>query len=302
MIYKQSTNKIASKSCNTKTAPSSLWEVRPGVQGYAWHAPDARAALLLQHGYGEYCERYVDDYRRLIPSLLAAGISVYGFDLVGHGRSAGKRVVTDVAQAVEDHLVARHWLEGQGLPLFALGHSLGGLITAVSVARDGNGLAGAIIMSAGLTFDVPEPLRRGLTALARLAPGLRVPIDVGPFDRLYRGIDRTSFLASRPMFYTGRPSLLFALSIVGVAARAWSLYPDWKVPTLIVHGSEDAYTDVAGSKCLFDTINSTDKTLSIVPEGYHELLNDAAGEQVLREVLEWIDVRIDERVANAEMQ
>ena len=185
--------------------------------------------------------------------------------------------------------------------MFALGHSLGGLITAVSVARDGNGLTGAIIMSAGLTFDVPEPLRRGLTALAHLAPGLRVPINVGPFDKLYHGIDRTSFLASRPMFYTGRPSLLFATSIVEVAARAWSFYHKWKVPTLIVHGSEDAYTDVAGSKCLFDTINSTDKTLSIVPEGYHELLNDAAGDQVLKEVLEWIDARVGDRVANVKV-
>ncbi len=35
------------------------WDIGTGVAGYAWPAPEPRAALLLQHGYGEYAQRFV---------------------------------------------------------------------------------------------------------------------------------------------------------------------------------------------------------------------------------------------------
>lgn len=283
---------IRSVTLDENAVACEPWQVRPGIQGFAWRAPDARAVLLLQHGYGEYSERYIDDYSGLIPSLLAAGISVYAFDLAGHGRSAGPRVQTDIAQAVEDHLSVRRCLADQSLPVFVLGHSLGGLVTAASVARDGDGLAGAIIMSAALLYNVPRSILRGLRAVAGVAPSLPAPIKAGPFDKLYRGVDRRPFLAGRPMFYTGRMSLLLASSGGEVAADAWSLYPAWSVPTLIVHGTEDAYTDITGSRRLHDRIASPDKTLSIVSGGYHELLNDTDGSEVLSDLLAWIEARI----------
>jgi hypothetical protein len=65
------------------------WDIGTGVTGYVWHAPDPRAVLLLQHGLGEYAQRYVTRYDRLIPHFLNARISVYAFDLWGHGRSQG---------------------------------------------------------------------------------------------------------------------------------------------------------------------------------------------------------------------
>src|SRR5687768_13909173 len=56
------------------------WDVGTGVQGYVWHAPDPKAVLLLQHGYGEYAHRFVREYKQLIPHALNIGISVYAFD------------------------------------------------------------------------------------------------------------------------------------------------------------------------------------------------------------------------------
>ena len=57
------------------------WDIGTGVTGYVWHAPEPRAVLLLQHGYGEYARRFVGQYNRLIPHLLNMGVSVYAFDM-----------------------------------------------------------------------------------------------------------------------------------------------------------------------------------------------------------------------------
>jgi alpha-beta hydrolase superfamily lysophospholipase len=80
------------------------WDIGTGVTGYVWHAPNARAVLLLQHGYAEHAQRFVKQYNGLIPHLLNMGVSVYAVDMWGHGHSPGPRVLTDIGQAVEDHL------------------------------------------------------------------------------------------------------------------------------------------------------------------------------------------------------
>ena len=59
-------------------------------------------------------------------------------------RSPGLRGATDMKRVIRHHLRARDALEFEGLPTFLFGHSLGGLITAASVARDYRGIAGVV--------------------------------------------------------------------------------------------------------------------------------------------------------------
>lgn len=119
------------------------WNFNADIAGYRWEAPEPRGIVLLQHGFGEYAERYVTSYARFIPRLMHAGLSVYAFDLPGHGRSPGPRVVLDSEVAVDVHLAARAALREQPLPVLLFGHSLGGLVTAASAGRDPQGLAGS---------------------------------------------------------------------------------------------------------------------------------------------------------------
>jgi hypothetical protein len=59
------------------------WDVGTGISGYVWHAPAARAAVLVTHGWGDYSQRYVSQFSSLIPHLLAHGTSVYALDMWG---------------------------------------------------------------------------------------------------------------------------------------------------------------------------------------------------------------------------
>ncbi|RSM07023.1 hypothetical protein CEP52_005406 [Fusarium oligoseptatum] len=106
-----------------------------GASAHKWQCDSPRAILILQHGFGEYAERYVVSHSQLIPKLNTARFEVWALDLWGHGTSPGDRGIVDVEMAVKDHLEMRRRADARGLPVFLFGHSLGGLITAASVAE-----------------------------------------------------------------------------------------------------------------------------------------------------------------------
>ena len=81
------------------------WDIKEDVAGYVWKAPSPRAQVLLQHGYGEYAERYINQYSGLIPKLNKNGFDVYAIDLPGHGNSKGERGLIGRRQQVSsEHL------------------------------------------------------------------------------------------------------------------------------------------------------------------------------------------------------
>lgn len=283
---------------NDSFAPEALtircqpWDIGRGVAGYVWHAPEPRAVLLLQHGFGEYAQRFVERYSRLIPHLLNAGVSVYAFDMRGHGRSPGRRAVTDLGRAVEDHLAARRRLREQTLPVFVLGHSLGGLVTAAGVARDQSGLSGVVLSSPFLSKEVPTWKRLLVSVLAAVGPTLLAPEAPAELSGLSRIPEELELVENDPLIYRGRAPMLLAATALKLLEANPSFYPEWRVPTLVLHGTADTYTEPDGSREFFKAIASEDKTLHIVEGGYHELLNDTGRDETLRVILAWLERRL----------
>lgn len=271
----------------------SPWDIGTGVQGYAWPAPHPRAALLLQHGFAEYAERYVERHSALVPRLVELGLSVYAVDLNGHGRSPGRRAMTDVGEAVHHHLAARRKLAEQGMPVFLLGHSLGGIVTATSVVREPRDVAGVILSSPALLVTANALLRAFGRVAAAVTPALPVR-SVTP-DALSRLPEQVRAVVDDPMIYhRGMPARL-AASVLFTSRRNWARYPEWRAPTLVIHGSADRVTEPEGSRRFVATIASHDKTLYMVDGGYHELLNDVGADETLRVVLQWLDRRLPPR-------
>lgn len=268
------------------------WDIGTGVVGYAWQAPNPRAALLLQHGYAEYALRFVTQYHHLIRHLLTLGISVYAFDAWGHGHSPGRRGLVDVGRAVEDHLAARRLLQAQPLPLFLLGHSLGGLVTASSVVRDQTGLSGVVLSSPALQFDAPRSLLAFARVAGFVAPTAPAPRETAPVSDLYHGAADDKRYTDDPLIYRGRLPMLVAATAGTIAAANWQRYPDWTVPVLAMHGTADTWTDPQGSERLIETVAAADKTLHLVPGGRHELLNDTERDVSLDVLLTWLERRL----------
>lgn len=273
-------------------SPSAAdWDSGTGLKGYAWNASEPRGAVLIQHGYAEHALRYVEHCSRLVPHLVAGGFSVHALDMRGHGGSPGRRGGVDVSAEVRAHMTARRALAASGRPLFLLGHSLGGLVTAASVARDPRGVAGVVLSSPALLFPSTAALRRVAGILARLMPALGVRTPEAP-EGLSRLKEEVAAFSVDPLIYRGRIQAIMAATTLAVSHESWDHYPDWDLPTLLFHGTADRFTDSRSSERFAATIRSTDKELILVPEGRHELLNDLGREVLLETILAWLRRRL----------
>jgi acylglycerol lipase len=274
------------------------WDIDTGVNGYAWEVPTPRAVMLLQHGFGEYSQRFVQRHSAIITQMLAMNISVYGFDFWGHGRSQGIRLQADLQRTVDEHIVARQKVKAlhPSLPLLVYGHSMGGLVSASSVARDPSGVA-AVILSSPFLYDPAafSWLYGVVRVVAFLFPGAPVPGGISEPDALTRDPDVYADFLSDPLIPKGStPAVIGKTSIELMRTNDDGRLKNWHVPTLLFHGQADSVSPWVGSESLYNNIASTDKKLILVPDGRHELLNDLAEVAVptLNNVTEWVRARI----------
>lgn len=268
------------------------WNIADGVVGFVWRAPFPKAQLLLQHGLGEYSERYVTQYSELIPKLNALGIDVYAFDLPGHGRSVGTRGLIDLQQAVSLHLKARELMASNKLPTVLYGHSLGGLITDGSLVRSSANAAAAVIGSSAMHQPSKgwERLLGGV--MGRIAPNGPIPLPHPGLEALSRDPEVIRIAASDPMFFQGKAKNLVAKTVLEISDEVWTKVSDWKVPTLVMHGDKDTSTDHLASIALYESIASVDKELKLYPGAFHELLNDLVAHEALADLTGWIQARV----------
>jgi alpha-beta hydrolase superfamily lysophospholipase len=111
----------------------------------AWDPESPRGLVVLVHGVHEHSGRYAHVAER----LNRAGYAVHTLDHEGHGRSGGTRgnigsmkgLLADL-QHVREQAVAEH----PGLPLFVVGHSMGGLVALDHLVSHGQeGVAGLVV-------------------------------------------------------------------------------------------------------------------------------------------------------------
>ncbi|MFF8595374.1 alpha/beta fold hydrolase [Streptomyces sp. NPDC015220] len=213
---------------------------------HEWPHARPRYLAVLVHGYGEHAGRYAE-----VAGVLGAhGAAVYAPDHMGHGRSAGERVVvedfedvvTDV-HAVADLARAAH----PGLPLVLVGHSMGGLIAARYAQRHGAELT-ALVLSGPVIGAWELPGR--LLALDEIPD-----TPVGP-AALSRDPAVGAAYAADPLVWHGpmkRPTVeAFARSLGAVAAGGGV----GRLPVLWLHGADDRLVPLAGSRVGVERLGS----------------------------------------------
>jgi alpha-beta hydrolase superfamily lysophospholipase len=244
-----------------------------------WPNDAPRYLALVAHGYGEHIGRY--EY--VADTLVRHGAAVYGPDHVGHGKSAGERVlVMDFEQVVTDlHTVEeRARADHPDVPVVLIGHSMGGMIAARYAQRYGSGLA-------ALTLSGPVLGRwDALDLLLSLDEIPEIPIDPATLSRDPQvGKD----YAADPLVWHGafKRTTVEALSrcvdVINNGGRLGAL------PTLWVHGADDELVPLAGSRTGIEAIRGDDLTERIYPEARHEVFNETNRDEVLAAVTGFID-------------
>src|SRR5690606_35040816 len=103
----------------------------------------------------------------LVDHLLPQGFAIFSFDHVGHGKSEGARCHADSMADFLDNLQRMVlWVKQQqaGKPLFLLGHSMGGLITANYLLDHQGEVSGAILSAPAIMASRQPGLGQKLRA------------------------------------------------------------------------------------------------------------------------------------------
>ncbi|MDQ3761096.1 MAG: lysophospholipase [Actinomycetota bacterium] len=271
-------------------------EIAPGRSAYwqAWLPRDrTRAVVIIVHGIHEHSARYAHVGIR----LAAAGFGVYAADYRGHGRSDGRRAnIERMAQVVDDlgsfvrFASERH----PDLPVFMVGHSVGGLIalhyaTEPRGTEPGTSLAGLVVSGPAVEVMVGSALQRRLArVLSALVPNLGVAT-VDADEKISRDPEVVRAYREDPLVYHGKLKARTGAEILGTMEGLPARLPRLSVPLLLLHGTHDQICALTGSAMVHDRASSPDKTLRRYQGLYHEVFNEPEREQILTDLLSWLE-------------
>ncbi|KAI0076518.1 lysophospholipase [Panus rudis PR-1116 ss-1] len=284
---------------------------------YAAPAPGPRAVILFVHGFAEHIGRYEHvhiDYPK-------RGITLFSFDQRGFGRTAldKEHRSKDASygktswkyQSGDIEWWAKYLTkEYPGVPLFLMGHSMGGGLSIAFPTRTAPPpspetvklLRGVIASSPLIQLPTPKPkwLRWTGAKLATLAPYTQFPADV-PAEHLSRNpaaneanlkdplIKRVGTLRGLDDMLSGGERLL---------ESDWQHWPK-ELPILFIQGTADKVTSFPATEEFFKKVPAQDKKLVPFPDAYHELVHEIDGipAKLFEECVSWIEAHLTDNGA-----
>ncbi|NQX11777.1 alpha/beta fold hydrolase [Microbacteriaceae bacterium VKM Ac-2855] len=267
-----------------------------------WLAASPRAVVQIAHGVGEHSGRY----RRVAAALVDAGYSVYADDHRGHGLTGreqnsgdvsqqgrlgpgGLRATADAVHQFTEVIAA----ESPGLPIVLLGHSWGSFLAQMIVnshARDYD----ALVLS-GSSLRLPGWLNSG-----DLNKRWRGPAAHG-LEWLSRESSVWQEFRDDPLTFEetlqDRFGVLDTLRLAGIPGRRL----ERDLPSYLVVGADDPVGGPRAVEALARVYRRrsrlTDVTVRVYPQARHELFNESNRDEVIADLIAWLDGHLPARVS-----
>lgn len=263
---------------------------------FDWPVPsrtETRGVVVICHGLGEHAWRHDD----LATALAAAGFAVRAYDQRGHGESAGQRgqlprwsaLLLDLQTVLEDTHASR--CARSGLPLFVLGHCLGGLVSALWLARNPQGdvqrlVRGLVLSSPALALRLPRWQRVALPLLGRILPNLTQANGVNP-EWLSHQPEVVAAHRADPLVHN-RISMRLAAFMASGGDEVRTRAPQWSLPTLLMYAAQDRVVDAQGSAQWARSLSADHLQTLVLADSHHEIFNDREAERALQTLLAWL--------------
>lgn len=268
---------------------------------YYWKPNDTltiRGLVYLSHGFAEY----LSWYEELAQRFAAEGILAFGHDHVGHGRSDGIRChvdsVMDYGKDILQHcddVTKQH----PNLPLFLLGHSMGGMIAVRTAMEQPNYFQGVVLMGPLLVPNPSDatPIMKFLAKLvSRVLPHVTVAnLNV---DLVTRDEDMIARFKKDDLRYTGGIRSKWAVAVMSTLDYIAEHVDQVQWPFIIQHGEQDKICMPTGSEDFHKRAQSTDKHIKLYPEAYHHLYCEISEvrREVMKDSVDWVIKRITDDV------
>lgn len=255
------------------------------IVGQDWQPEgEPRGVVALLHGLGEHVGRY----RHVAEALNGAGFGLIGFDLPGHGKSAGTRGHTSYDDSLEeiDHLLRQASVRYPGKPRFLYGHSLGGALVLYYALKRRPSLQGFIATSPGLGVDASPAKVLFAKVMAAVYPSFTVN---NGLDRNNLSHDPAVIQAYNedPLVHP-RVSARLGLDLLTKGAWITEHAPDFPGPLLLVQGNQDHLVSPLATRAFAEKVPSDKVTFKVWENLYHETHNEPAKTRVIQFMINWI--------------
>ncbi|MET3683609.1 lysophospholipase [Alkalibacillus flavidus] len=246
-----------------------------------------KAVVVIVHGAFEHSGRYEWQVNR----WTKAGYHVIIGDLPGQGEVEGKR---GHIQSFNQYIrTVESWLEEAyqfNLPVFLLGHSMGGLIAIRTLQEIKHSVMGVILSSPGLGMRTgpPKAVHYISTVLDYIYPSLRVKTNINP-TLATRNEDFHESDAADP-YFLHQVSVRWFHEFNRAIDKAFDsirYYPD--LPILFLQAGDDHLVDQHAVRHFYDKLAVVDKQFVLWPNLYHEVFNEPEREDVFQEALNFTE-------------
>jgi alpha-beta hydrolase superfamily lysophospholipase len=297
-------------------------------------AAPCRAVVLLVHGYGQNRYAFHLPARSMVNHLARAGFDVYNVDLRGRGRSGhfGAQRPNEVLDFVREDLPTaldeiRRW--SGSVPVFLVGHSLGGVVSYCMAVDRPEQVAGVITLGSPYHFTLGSrwlgsfgaaflaldrhlqlpnlvvPTRTWGSFVRKTRRFVESPLYPLPFRGFHRGALEPEVLSQHMALAMDDGSLatmrgMFAWANEARAQRAGgdglfgyaTRFEALDVPLLVVAGKYDDLAPPESVKPAYALSRSTDKTYRVLPFGHIDMLVGREAPQLTWPLIEsWMGKR-----------
>ena len=250
---------------------------------------DARAVLVIVHGLANHHGLY-DDF---VKPFGKAGIAVYRYDARGHGRSEGRRgYVKSYWEMVADlrAVVALAKAERPGLPVYVLGHSMGGHVSALYGTKHPGEVSG-FILCAGV-------LRYHFMNFGWLPRPEDPEAEISPVDAAYGTLHLPGWKELSTFSAEGDDGTLKSISVsilnafsegIDYLKKNSKAFVD---PVLVLTGNNDMCVSPQDAIDFYRETGSADRSLRIYAGVGHFLMAEEKGHMIAPEIITWIEDRL----------
>ena len=256
----------------------------------AWRPAAApRAIVAICHGFNAHSGMYAWAGDQLARN----GMAAYALDLRGRGKSDGERFYVERFEDYVDdlgRLIEYAKSREPGLPVILLGHSAGGVTACLYALEHQDKLAGLVCED--FAFETPAPdfalaVLKGVSHLAPHAGALALKNE--DFSRDPKVVEAMN---NDPLIAHETQPFATMAAIVRADDRLKTQFGQITLPVLIIHGSADKAARPSGSQHFYERAGSRDKTLKLYEGRYHDPLNDLGKDEVMADILAWIETRL----------
>ncbi|UTI42193.1 alpha/beta hydrolase [Niallia sp. RD1] len=259
---------------------------------WKWEAEgNAKAVIVIVHGAMEHHGRY----GWLIEMFRLAGFHVVMGDLPGQGMTT--RADRGHIDSFSEYTIEiKDWIQAAyqfDLPIFLLGHSMGGLASIRLLQQEKLKIAGLILSSPCLGLvKYPSRMMSLISLLLnKVAPRVRVnpglTVDVATRNAEVREID------SNDTLYITKVSIRWYRELVVATKNAFEdIAKTQDLPLLLMQGGGDLVVDKKMVKTWFNMVPLSEKRYKEWPEFYHEIFNEPDREEVFEYTKDFINSQL----------